>query len=75
MPYFAWHELIESYIQLSGIPYTFIHPNYFLHNLIGVYHLVRDGMLSFVKLIKRLFLMSQEKLHATLVTRRLDVSL
>jgi uncharacterized protein YbjT (DUF2867 family) len=46
VPYFAWHELIEAYIKVSGIPYAFLHPNYFLHNLIGVYHLVHEGKVN-----------------------------
>ena len=36
-PHFAWHQMIEAYIQTSGIPYTFLHPNCFLQNFIGFY--------------------------------------
>lgn len=34
-PHFAWHQMIEVYIKAAGIPYTFLHPNYFMQNLIN----------------------------------------
>jgi uncharacterized protein YbjT (DUF2867 family) len=34
--HFAWHQLIERYIQASGIAWTHLHPNYFMENLLSV---------------------------------------
>jgi NAD(P)H dehydrogenase (quinone) len=34
-PHFAWHQMVEVYIKASGVPYTFLHPNYFMQNLIN----------------------------------------
>ena len=33
-PHFVWHELVESYIQASGIAWTHLHPNMFMENLL-----------------------------------------
>ncbi len=41
--HFAWHQLIEAYIKVSGIPYTFLHPNCFMQNFTGVYNLAKNG--------------------------------
>jgi NAD(P)H dehydrogenase (quinone) len=41
-PHFAWHELVERYIQGSGVPWT--HPHMFMENLLSVFTL-RDGRL------------------------------
>lgn len=35
-PHFAWHQLIERYIEASGIAWTHLHPNYFMENLLGI---------------------------------------
>lgn len=35
-PHFAWHQLIERYIEASGIAWTNLHPNYFMENLLSV---------------------------------------
>lgn len=35
-PHFAWHEMIERYIEVSGVGWTHLHPNYFMDNLLGV---------------------------------------
>lgn len=35
-PHFAWHQLIERYIEASGIAWTHLHPNYFMENLLSV---------------------------------------
>src|SRR3954447_12370976 len=35
-PHFAWHLLIESYIQASGLAWTHLHPNMFMENLLGL---------------------------------------
>jgi NAD(P)H dehydrogenase (quinone) len=33
-PHFAWHQLIEKYIEASGIAWTHLHPNVFMDNLL-----------------------------------------
>lgn len=35
-PHFAWHQLVETYIEASGIPWTHIHPNVFMEQLATV---------------------------------------
>lgn len=42
-PHFAWHQMIEAYIKVSGIPYTFLHPNCFIQNFTGIYSLAKNG--------------------------------
>lgn len=32
-PHFAWHELVERYIEHSGTAWCFLHPNMFMENL------------------------------------------
>ena len=44
-PHFVWHQLIERYIEASGIAWTHLHPNYFMENLLGVTPL-KDGRFS-----------------------------
>lgn len=41
-PHFAWHQMIEVYIQHSGFKWTFLHPNCFLQNLTG-FSLIKNG--------------------------------
>jgi len=36
-PHFAWHQMIQAYIRDSGIAWTFLHPNAFMQNLIGLF--------------------------------------
>jgi uncharacterized protein YbjT (DUF2867 family) len=43
-PHFAWHELVERYIEGSGVPFTHLHPHMFMENLLSVFTL-RDGRL------------------------------
>jgi NAD(P)H dehydrogenase (quinone) len=43
-PHFAWHELVERYIEGSGVPWTHLHPHMFMENLLSVFTL-RDGRL------------------------------
>jgi NAD(P)H dehydrogenase (quinone) len=43
-PHFAWHELVERYIEGSGVPWTHLHPHMFMENLLSVFAL-RDGRL------------------------------
>ncbi len=35
-PHFAWHQMIERYIEASGMAWTHLHPNYFMENLLGI---------------------------------------
>jgi uncharacterized protein YbjT (DUF2867 family) len=35
-PHFAWHQMIERYIEASDISWTHLHPNYFMENLLSV---------------------------------------
>lgn len=35
--HFTWHQLIESYIEASGIAWTHIHPNMFMEAITGLY--------------------------------------
>src|SRR5260221_10513302 len=43
-PHFAWHELVERYIEGSGVPGPHLHPPMFMENLLPVFTL-RDGRL------------------------------
>jgi uncharacterized protein YbjT (DUF2867 family) len=43
-PHFAWHELVERYIEGSGVSWTHLHPHMFMENLLTVFTL-RDGRL------------------------------
>src|SRR5437588_11404310 len=43
-PHFAWHELVERYIEGSGVPWTHLHPHMFMESLLSVFTL-RDGRL------------------------------
>jgi NAD(P)H dehydrogenase (quinone) len=42
-PHFVWHQMIEVYIQHSGLSWTFMHPNVFMQNLTGSFTLVKNG--------------------------------
>ncbi|HJY96359.1 MAG TPA: NmrA family NAD(P)-binding protein [Acidimicrobiales bacterium] len=35
-PHFVWHQMIEKYIEASGVGWTHLHPNYFMENLTGI---------------------------------------
>jgi NAD(P)H dehydrogenase (quinone) len=35
--HFAWHQLIETYIEASGIAWTHLHPNMFMEVFTGLY--------------------------------------
>jgi uncharacterized protein YbjT (DUF2867 family) len=43
-PHFAWHELVERYIEGSGVSWTHLHPHMFMENLLSVFAL-RNGRL------------------------------
>lgn len=32
-PHYVWHDLVESYIQASGVAWTHLHPNVFMENI------------------------------------------
>jgi NAD(P)H dehydrogenase (quinone) len=38
-PHFAWHELVERYIEGSGIAWTHLHPHMFMENLLTTFPL------------------------------------
>ncbi len=44
-PHYAWHELVERYIQGSGIAWCHLHPNFFMENLLS-FMPIRDGLIS-----------------------------
>ena len=35
--HFAWHQMIEKYIEASGIAWTHLHPNMFMEAITGLY--------------------------------------
>jgi NAD(P)H dehydrogenase (quinone) len=35
--HFAWHQMIETYIEASGIAWTHLHPNMFMEAITGLY--------------------------------------
>ena len=39
---FAWHQMIEAYLRVSGIAWTNLHPNMFMQNLL-TYTSIRGG--------------------------------
>lgn len=51
--HFAWHQMIEAYIKVSKIPYTFLHPNCFLQNFTGFYSMAKNGKVSFYTNLKK----------------------
>jgi len=42
---FAWHQMIEAYLRVSGIAWTNLHPNMFMQNLLGGWQ-VKGGLYS-----------------------------
>lgn len=36
-PHFVWHQMIEKYIEASGIAWTHLHPNMFMEAITGFY--------------------------------------
>ena len=40
--HYVWHQLVETYIEASGIAWTHLHPNAFMQNFFGA---VQDGKL------------------------------
>jgi uncharacterized protein YbjT (DUF2867 family) len=33
-PHFAWHEMVERYIEGSGVAWTHLHPHFFMQNIL-----------------------------------------
>ena len=44
-PHYAWHELVERYIQGSGIAWCHLHPNFFMENLLS-FMPIKNGSVS-----------------------------
>ena len=44
-PHYAWHELVERYIEGSGLPWCHIHPNFFMDNLLS-FMPISDGTIT-----------------------------
>ena len=42
---FAWHQMIEAYLRVSGIAWTNLHPNMFMQNLVAGWQ-VKGGLYS-----------------------------
>src|SRR6266403_2809768 len=43
-PHFAWHEMVERYIEGSGVAWAHLHPHFFMDNLLAASPVV-DGKL------------------------------
>ena len=43
-PHFVWHELVERYIQHSGVAWCHLHPNMFMENLLTTQRLIDDRL-------------------------------
>ena len=44
-PHYAWHELVERYIEGSGLPWCHVHPNFFMENLLS-FMPITDGAIT-----------------------------
>ena len=44
-PHYAWHELVERYIEGSGLPWFHVHANFFMENLLSFMPIV-DGVIT-----------------------------
>src|SRR6266481_3604602 len=42
---FAWHQMIEAYVRVSGVAWTNLHPNMFMHNFLSVWS-IKGGVYS-----------------------------
>jgi uncharacterized protein YbjT (DUF2867 family) len=47
-PHFAWHEMIERYIEGSGIAWCHVHPHFFMENLLTRYPLLNERLVWFM---------------------------
>src|SRR6266478_4175426 len=41
-PHFAWHELVERYIEGSGVSWSHLHPHFFMDNLLTTTPVVNE---------------------------------
>ena len=44
-PHYAWHELVERYIEGSGLPWCHVHSNFFMENLLS-FMPIKDGAIT-----------------------------
>ena len=44
-PHYAWHELVERYIEGSGVPWCHVHANFFMENLL-TFMPISDGAIT-----------------------------
>ena len=44
-PHYAWHELVERYIEGSGLPWCHLHANFFMENLL-TFMPITDGVIT-----------------------------
>ena len=44
-PHYAWHELVERYIEGSGLSWCHVHPNFFMENLLS-FMPITDGAIT-----------------------------
>ena len=42
---FAWHQMIEAYVRVSGVSWTNLHPNMFMQNFLSVWS-IKGGVYS-----------------------------
>src|SRR2546425_4521396 len=42
---FAWHQMIEAYVRVSGVAWTNLHPNMFMQNFLSVWS-IKGGLYS-----------------------------
>src|SRR5882724_10704179 len=42
---FAWHQMIEAYVRVSGVAWTNLHPNMFMQNFLSVWS-IKGGVYS-----------------------------
>lgn len=47
-PHFAWHEMIERYIEGSGVAWCHLHPHFFMENLLTSYPLLNERLVWFM---------------------------
>ena len=43
-PHYAWHELVERYIEGSGLAWCHVHPNFFMENLLSFMPISDDAI-------------------------------
>jgi len=47
-PHFTWHEMIERYIEGSGVDWSHIHPHFFMDNLLASLPVVNGRLYWFM---------------------------